>query len=266
MDLIVQGALMLMESHKWQEQEIARLREAEKKAASAEEAMACLDRLREEAKALQKGVDEADVAYRQVAADRDDALRARDEALRSRDEALLRAEDAARAQAESERAAEKAVDGAIERFLADGWKADDHRPWCYEVVADRLEDWGQNCPTDQAYFAREMVVYYDMGQQRMQRLLYRRLHRAFKKLKFTKKWAKKNLKLPRLMKDPEAEAKLPPSQRQDPMLSSSIGSPVYSDDEAMTDTAVSSAGEAGDGARTEEVEAEQVADETVPGS
>ncbi|CAH9061832.1 unnamed protein product [Cuscuta europaea] len=164
MDLIVQGAFMLMESHKRQEQEIARLRETEKKAASAEEAMACLDRLREEVKALQKGVDEADVAYRQVTADRDDALRARDEALQSRDEALLRAEDAARAQADSERATEKAVDGAIERFLAEGWKADDHRPWCYEVVADRLEDWGQNCPAGQEYFAREMAVYYDMGQ------------------------------------------------------------------------------------------------------
>ncbi|CAH9088548.1 unnamed protein product [Cuscuta europaea] len=128
MDLIIQGALMLMESHKRQEQEIARLREAEKKAASAEEAMGCLDRLREEVKALQKGVDEVDVAYRQVAADRDDALRVSDEALRSRDEALLRVEDAARAQADSERAAEKAVDGAIERFLAEGWKADDRRP------------------------------------------------------------------------------------------------------------------------------------------
>ncbi|CAH9069371.1 unnamed protein product, partial [Cuscuta europaea] len=158
MDLIVQGALMLMESHKRKEQEIARLKEAEKKAASVEEAMACLDRLREEVKALQKGVDEADVAYRQVAADMDDILKARDEALRSRDESLLRAEDAARAQAESERAVEKAVDGTIERFLAEGWKPEDRRPWCYEVVADRLEDWGQNCPAGQEYFAREMSV------------------------------------------------------------------------------------------------------------
>ncbi|CAH9120303.1 unnamed protein product [Cuscuta europaea] len=260
------GALMLMESHKRREQEIARLREAEKKVASAEEATACLDRLREEVKALQKGVDEADVAYRQVAADRDDALRARDEALRSRDEALLRAEDAARAQADSERATEKSVDGAIERFLAEGWKADDHWPWCYDVVADRLEDWGQNCPAGQEYFAREMDVYYDMGQQRMQRLIYRRLHRAFKKLKLTQKWDKKNMKLPRLMRDPEAEAKLPPSERQDPVLSSSIGEPDWSEDDTLADTAVSSAADASGGARTEEAEAERVADETVPES
>ncbi|CAH9050669.1 unnamed protein product [Cuscuta europaea] len=190
MDLIVQGSLMLMESHKRQEQEIAQLKEAEQKTALAEEAMACLDRIREEVKALQKSVDESDVAYRQVAADRDDALRAKDEALKSRDEALLRAEDAAKAQADTERAAEKAVDGAIEKFLTEGWKAEDRWPWCYEVVADRLEDWGQKCPASQEYFQREMSVYYDMGQQRMQRLIYRRLHRAFKKLKLTHKWAK----------------------------------------------------------------------------
>ncbi|CAH9106576.1 unnamed protein product [Cuscuta europaea] len=198
---------MLMESHKSQEQEIVRLKEAEQKAASTEEAMACLDRLRDEVGALKKRVDEADAAYRQVAADRDDALRVKDEALRGHDEALLRAEDAAKA-------AEKAADAAIEKFLAEGWKAEDRRPWCYEVVADRLEDWGRNCPVGQDYFQREMSVYYDMGQQRMQRLVYRRLHRAFKKLKLTQKWAKKNLKLPRLMKDPEAEAKLPPFERQ----------------------------------------------------
>ncbi|CAH9072135.1 unnamed protein product [Cuscuta europaea] len=97
-----------------------------------------------------------------------------------------------------------------------------------------------------------MAVYYDMGQQRMQRLIYRRLHRAFKKLKFTQKWAKKNLKLPRLMKDPEAEAKLPPFERQDPILSSSIGEPDWSDDDALADTAVSSAAEASGNARPEE--------------
>ncbi|CAH9083422.1 unnamed protein product [Cuscuta europaea] len=253
MDLIIQGALMLMESHMRQEQKIARLKEAEKKAASVEEAMACLDRLREEVKALQKGVDEADVAYRQVAADRDDALRARDEALRSRDDALLRSEDAVKAQADTERAAEKAVDGAIEKFLPEGWKAEDRRPWCYEVVADRLEDWAQNCPASQEYFAREMSVYHDMGQQRMQRLIYRRLHRSFKKLKLTQKWANKNLKLPRLMKDPEAEVKLPPSERQDLILSSSIGEPDWSDDDdALADTAVSSAAGASGDVRAEE--------------
>ncbi|CAH9076229.1 unnamed protein product, partial [Cuscuta europaea] len=59
MDLIVQGAFMLMESHKRQQREIARLKELEQKAASADEAVACLDRLREDAKALQKRADEA---------------------------------------------------------------------------------------------------------------------------------------------------------------------------------------------------------------
>ncbi|CAH9111361.1 unnamed protein product [Cuscuta europaea] len=89
MDLVVQGGLMLMESYKRQEQEIARLKEAEQKAALAEEAMACLDRLRGEVETLKNRADEADVAYRQVAADRDDALRVKDEALKGRDEALL---------------------------------------------------------------------------------------------------------------------------------------------------------------------------------
>ncbi|CAH9112162.1 unnamed protein product [Cuscuta europaea] len=97
-----------------------------------------------------------------------------------------------------------------------------------------------------------MSVYYDMGQQRMQRLIYQRLHRAFKKLKLTQKWAKKNLKLPRVMKNPKAEAKLPPSERQDPILSSSIGEPDWSDDDALADTAVSAVAEASADVGTEE--------------
>ncbi|CAH9115281.1 unnamed protein product [Cuscuta europaea] len=52
MDLFVQSAFMLMESHKRQYWEIARLKGLEQKAASADEAVACLDRLREDAKAL----------------------------------------------------------------------------------------------------------------------------------------------------------------------------------------------------------------------
>ncbi|CAH9057834.1 unnamed protein product [Cuscuta europaea] len=49
MDLLVQSAFMLMESHKRQYWEIARLQALEQKAASADEAVACLDRLREDA-------------------------------------------------------------------------------------------------------------------------------------------------------------------------------------------------------------------------
>ncbi|CAH9070923.1 unnamed protein product, partial [Cuscuta europaea] len=49
MDLLVQSAFMLMESHKRQYWEIVRLQALEQKAASADEAVACLDRLREDA-------------------------------------------------------------------------------------------------------------------------------------------------------------------------------------------------------------------------
>ncbi|CAH9114364.1 unnamed protein product [Cuscuta europaea] len=140
MDLVVQGAFMLMESHQRQQREITRLKEIEQKAASAEEAMGCLDRLWEEVAAMKKRVDEADAAYHQVAADRDDALKEKDEALKGREEALRRAEEAEKARAEAEKTAEEAADAAIDKFLADGWKAEERRPWCCEVVVAQLED------------------------------------------------------------------------------------------------------------------------------
>ncbi|CAH9082825.1 unnamed protein product [Cuscuta europaea] len=241
MDLIVQGAFMLMESHKRQQQEIARLKEAEQKAASAEEAMNCLERLRGEVEALKKRADEADAAYCQVAADRDDALTKLAGEKEAREADRLRADEAEKAKAE----AEKAADAAIEKFLADGWKAGEHRPWCYELVAARLEDWGQNSLAGQEYFEREMSVYYDMGQQRMQRLIYQRLHRRFTELKLMKKFAAK-LKLPPKMKDPEAEVNLPAEERQSPILSSDIGEEDWGDDDIFVDTASSQADDGAD--------------------
>ncbi|CAH9081236.1 unnamed protein product, partial [Cuscuta europaea] len=241
MDLVVQGAFMLMESNKRQRREIARLREIEQKTASAEEAMACLDQLRADVANLQRRSDEADAAYHQVAAAMDDALAKLAEEREAREAGCHRADEAEKAKAA---AAEKVVDAAIKKFLEEGWKADEHLPWCYEVVDAKLEDWGENSPADQEYFEREMSIYYDMGQQRMQRLIYRKLRRALKKLKVTRKWARKNLKLSKNMKDPEAEAKLPPSERQAPVESSGINESDWSDNDALADTAVSAVGEA----------------------
>ncbi|CAH9100934.1 unnamed protein product [Cuscuta europaea] len=196
MDLIVQGAFMLMESNKRQQREIARLKEFEQKAASADEAMTCLDRLREDAKALQKRADEA-------AAAKDDALAKLAESQRALEVERRRTDEVVKAKIEAEAAAVKAADEAVQKFLTEGWKADERLPWCYEVVAAKLEDWGMNSPAGQEYFQREMSVYYNMGQQRMQRLLCRRLARALKAMNYTSGWARRNLRLPRLMKDPE---------------------------------------------------------------
>ncbi|CAH9072895.1 unnamed protein product, partial [Cuscuta europaea] len=157
MDLIVQGAFMLMESNKRQQREIARLKEFEQKAASADEAMTCLDRLREDAKALQKRADEA-------AAAKDDALAKLAESQRALEVERRMTDETVKAKIEAEAAAVKAADEAVQKFLTEGWKADERLPWCYEVVAAKLEDWGMNSPAGQEYFQREMSVYYNMGQ------------------------------------------------------------------------------------------------------
>ncbi|CAH9074664.1 unnamed protein product [Cuscuta europaea] len=116
MDLLVQGAFMLMESHKRQHREIARLKELEQKAASADEAVACLDRLREDAKALQQRADEA-------AAARDDALAKLEESQRALEAERRKNDEAVKAKAEAEAAAVKAADEVVKQFLAEGWKA-----------------------------------------------------------------------------------------------------------------------------------------------
>ncbi|CAH9053684.1 unnamed protein product [Cuscuta europaea] len=254
MDLVVQGAFMLMESNKRQQREIARLKEFEQKAASADEAMSCLGRLREDFAALQKRVDEADAA-------KNEALAKLAEERDAREADRRRADDAEKAKAEA--AAVKAADAAVEKFLAEGWKADEHLPWCYEVVAAKLEDWGQNSPAGQEYFVREMSVYYNMGQHRMQRLLYRRLSRAFKALNYTRGWARRNLQLPKLMKDPEEQVKLPLSDMQAPIESSGLGEPDYGEDDVLADTATSVV-EASSDAEAED-DAEFIVDQNVAG-
>ncbi|CAH9100818.1 unnamed protein product [Cuscuta europaea] len=234
MDLLVQGAFMLMESHKRQHREIARLRELEQKAASADEAVACLDRLREDAKALQQRADEA-------AAARDDALAKLEESQRALEAERRKNDEAVKAKAEAEAAAVKAADEAVKQFLAEGWKADERLSWCYEVVSAKLEDWGMNSPAGQEYFSREMAVYYNMGQERMQRLLCRRLSRALKAMNYTSGWARRNLKLPKLMKDPEEQAKLPLSEREPPIESSGLGEPDYTEFDFLDDATSSAA-------------------------
>ncbi|CAH9113087.1 unnamed protein product [Cuscuta europaea] len=245
-----------MESHKRQQREIARLKELEQKAASADEVMACLDRLREDAKALQKRADEA-------AAARDDALAKLAESQRALEVERRKNDEAVKAKIEAEAAAVKAADEAVQKFLAEGWKADERLPWCYEVVAAKLEDWGMNSPAGQEYFGREMSVYYNMGQQRMQRLLCRRLARALKAMNYTSGWVRRNLRLPKLMKDPEEQAKLPLSEREAPIDSSGLGEPDY-DEFDFLDDATSSAAAAGQETEAEE-EAEDAGDQTQAG-
>ncbi|CAH9095086.1 unnamed protein product [Cuscuta europaea] len=256
MDLIVQGAFMLMESHKRKEREIARLKELEQKSASADEAMACLDRLREDAKALQKRADEA-------AAARDDALAKLAESQRALEVERRKNDEVMKAKIEAEAAAVKAADEAVQKFLAEGWKVDEQLPWCYEVVAAKLKDWGMNSPAGQEYFGREMSVYYNMGQERMQRLLCRRLARALKAMNYTSGWARRNLRLPRLMKDPEEQANLPLPEREAPIESSGPGEPDY-DEFDFLDDATSSAAAAGQETEAEE-EAEDAGDQTQAG-
>ncbi|CAH9148000.1 unnamed protein product [Cuscuta epithymum] len=203
LDYVVQGALMLMEQHRRQEEEIARLQEAEKRAASADEALASLELLRSEVGSLKEM---ADVAEARAAA-AEAKLEGEAAARRLAEEKAKKAEEL---KAEAERAVEKAVD----LFMAEGWKADEHRQFCFKVVADRFQAWSQEDPAGQAFWKQEMEVFYDLGQRRMQMLVYRRLRRRVKNLK------PQGIGLPRLMKDPEEELKLPLAERQRPILSS----------------------------------------------
>ncbi|CAH9085602.1 unnamed protein product [Cuscuta epithymum] len=210
LDFVVQGAFMLMEQQRRQEEELARLREAEKKVASADEALTALERLRDEASSLKA---KADAAEKRAAEAEDEARRLQlklDEEADARRLAEERAEEAMRLKAHAEEAADKAV----ELFMAEGWKDDARHDFCFKVVADRFQAWSQEDPAGQAFWKQEMEVFYDLGQRRMQMLVYRRLRRRVKNLK------PQGIGLPRLMNDPEEELKLPLAERQRPILSS----------------------------------------------
>ncbi|CAH9132657.1 unnamed protein product, partial [Cuscuta epithymum] len=106
---------MLMEQQRRQDEELARLREAEKKAASADEALSQLERLRTETASLKEKADAAEKR----------AIVAEDEAKRLQNQ--LDEETAARRLAEEkavklEADAAAAADRAIELFMAEGWK------------------------------------------------------------------------------------------------------------------------------------------------
>ncbi|CAH9073836.1 unnamed protein product, partial [Cuscuta europaea] len=120
MDHLVQAAFLLMESHKRQQAEIARLKQ---KAASADEALGCLDRLRADVETLKKKVDDADVATHQLTADRDDAIKKLADEKEAHEATRCLAVEAEKARAEAERAAEVAAEkvayAAIEKFLVD---------------------------------------------------------------------------------------------------------------------------------------------------
>ncbi|CAH9092594.1 unnamed protein product [Cuscuta europaea] len=100
-----------------------------------------------------------------------------------------------------------------------------------------------------------MALYYNMGQERMQRLLCRRLARALKAMNYTSGWARRNLKLPKLMKDPEEQAKLPLSEREAPIESSGLGEPDYDEFDFLDDATSSAA------AADQETEAEEGAED-----
>ncbi|CAH9138163.1 unnamed protein product [Cuscuta epithymum] len=206
LDYVVQGAFMLMEQQRRQDEELARLREAEKKAASADEALSQLERLRSETGSLKERADAAEKR----------AIVAEDEAKRLKIQ--LDEEAAARRLAEEravkvEADAAAAADRAVELFMAEGWKDETRRDWSFKVVAERFEAWSQE-EAGRARLKEEFEVWYDLGQRRMQMLVYRRLRRRVKNLK------PRGIGLPRMMKDPEEELKLPQSERQPPILSS----------------------------------------------
>ncbi|CAH9115429.1 unnamed protein product [Cuscuta epithymum] len=206
LDYVVQGAFMLMEQQRRQVEELARFREVEKKAASADEALSQLDRLRVETDSLKE---KSDAAERRAVAAEDEARRLK---------VQLDEEAAARRLAEEravklEANATAAADRAIELFMAEGWKDDARRDWSFNVVAERFEAWSQE-EAGRARLKEEFEVWYDLGQRRMQMLVYRRLRRRVKNLK------PRGIGLPRIMKDPEEELKLPLSERQPPILSS----------------------------------------------
>ncbi|CAH9098784.1 unnamed protein product [Cuscuta europaea] len=238
MDHIVQGAFMLMESNRRQQKEIARLKQFEQKVASVDEALGSLERLRPEVESLKKRADEAD----QLAAEKDGALQRLADVERTRDEALHRPEEAEKGKANAElaltAAEEKAAEAAVQKFLEVGWKDEDRLPWCFDVVAARLVDWVNKSPDGQAYWEKEMKVFYDLGQYRMQRLLYRRLQRHFLDLGVAKKWAV-CLELPSMMRHPEAELELPAAERQLPIESSQASDDWAYEPSMFEDTATS---------------------------
>ncbi|CAH9068458.1 unnamed protein product, partial [Cuscuta epithymum] len=160
---------MLMEQQRRQVEELARLREAEKKAAAADEALSQLERLRTETDSLK---DKSDAAERRAVVAEDEARRLKvqlDEEAAAR---RLAEERAVKLEAD----ATAAADRAIELFMAEGWKDDARRDWSFNVVAERFEAWSQE-EAGRARLKEEFEVWYDLGQRRMQMLVYRRLRR-----------------------------------------------------------------------------------------
>ncbi|CAH9081292.1 unnamed protein product [Cuscuta europaea] len=238
MDHIVQGAFMLMESNRRQQKEIARLKQFEQRVASADEALGSLERLRLKVEGLKKRADEAD----QLAAEKEGALQRLADMERVRDEALRRAKEAEKGKASAElalsAAEERAAEAVVQKFLEVGWKDEDRLSRCFKVVAARLVDWVTKSPDGQAYWEKEMKVFYDLGQYRMQRLLYRRLQRRFIDLGVAKERAV-GLELPSLMRHPEAELELPTADRQLPIESSQASDDWTYEPSMFEDTATS---------------------------
>ncbi|CAH9138165.1 unnamed protein product [Cuscuta epithymum] len=150
LDYVVQGALMMREQHWRQEAELERLRKVEAKAVSTDEA---LQDLRDKAKSAEEEMKLLQCLL-------DDAEAARKKAIEASEAAVKRAEEAKSLKAEAEKAAEKAVAD----FTTEGWKAEDQLPFCYKVVAERLEDWTTKDPSGQDFWMDEMKGYYYYGQ------------------------------------------------------------------------------------------------------
>ncbi|CAH9104572.1 unnamed protein product [Cuscuta europaea] len=79
-------------------------------------------------------------------------------------------------------------------------------------------------------------------------------------MNYTSGWARRNLKQPKLMKDPEEQAKLPLSERESPIESSGLGEPDYTEFDFLDD-ATSAAAAAEEGIDEAEEAAEEGADE-----
>ncbi|CAH9105658.1 unnamed protein product [Cuscuta epithymum] len=81
------------------------------------------------------------------------------------------------AEAAKKEAVARAEKDAIAAFVAEGWKAEEHKQWLSSVVEASVDDWVKDHGA--LWLARKGKDYYDGGEFFTQKLVYRRLARHF---------------------------------------------------------------------------------------
>ncbi|CAH9052184.1 unnamed protein product [Cuscuta epithymum] len=82
------------------------------------------------------------------------------------------------AEAAKKEAVARAEKDAIAAFVAEGWKAEEHKQWLSSVVEASVDDWVKD--PGALWLARKGKDYYDGGEFFTQDLIYRRLARHLK--------------------------------------------------------------------------------------